>query len=124
MTVATARLEARCRQANAKSQHVPSPVPVPRSEIKLWPKIAAVFEMPVAEPQTICLTQHMADKGALWREITVKHKLKLIPYMDLVAWPFADYVFGADWDVMSEVTKSRLYGFQDRKSVVVGKECA
>jgi hypothetical protein len=68
----------------------------------LWPKIAAVFEMPVAEPQTICLTQHMADKGALWQEITVRHKLKRIPYMDLVAWPFADYVFGADWDVMSE----------------------
>jgi hypothetical protein len=33
--------------------------------------------------------------------------------MDLVAWPFADYVFGADWDVMSDVTKSRLYGFHD-----------
>ena len=79
----------------------------------LWPKIAAVFEMPVAEPQTICLTQHMADKDALWQEITVKHKLTRIPYMDLVAWPFADYVFGADWDVMSDVTKSRLYGFHD-----------
>jgi len=26
---------------------------------------------------------------------------------------FADYVFGADWDVMSDVTKSRLYGFHD-----------
>jgi hypothetical protein len=24
--------------------------------------------MPVAEPQTICLTQHMADKDALWQE--------------------------------------------------------
>ena len=79
----------------------------------LWPKIAAAFEMPAAEPQTICLTQHVADKGALWQEITVKHKLKRIPYTDLVAWPFADYVFGADWDVMSDVTKSRLYGFHD-----------
>ena len=36
-----------------------------------------------------------------------------IPYADLVSWPFADYVFGADWDVMSDVTKSRLYGFHD-----------
>jgi hypothetical protein len=33
--------------------------------------------------------------------------------MDLVAWPFADYVFGTDWDVMSDVTKSRLYSFHD-----------
>jgi len=30
----------------------------------LWPKIAAVFEIAVADPQTICLKQHMADKGA------------------------------------------------------------
>ena len=62
----------------------------------LWPKIAAVFEMSVADPQTICLTQHMADKGALWEEMTAKHKLRRVPYTDLVAWPFADYVFGAD----------------------------
>jgi nucleoside-diphosphate-sugar epimerase len=79
----------------------------------LWPKIAAVFEMAVADPQRICLTQYMADKGALWEEITDKYKLKRIPYSDLVAWPFADYVFGADWDVMSDVTKSRLFGFHD-----------
>ena len=29
-----------------------------------------------------------------------------------MAWPFADYVFACDWDVMSGVTKSRLHGFQ------------
>jgi hypothetical protein len=79
----------------------------------LWPKIAAVFEMAVADPQTICLTQHMADKGALWEEITAKYQLKRVPHTDLVAWPFADYVFGADWDIISDVTKSRLYGFHD-----------
>ena len=44
---------------------------------------------------------------------TARYKLKPVPYMDLVAWPFADYVFGAEWDVMSDVTKSRLYGFHD-----------
>jgi hypothetical protein len=75
----------------------------------LRPKIAAVFEIVAAEPQTICLTQHMADKGALWKEITAKYEFKRVFYADLVAWPFADYVLGADWDVMSDVTKSRLY---------------
>src|SRR5262245_55425845 len=53
----------------------------------LWPKIAAVFEMSVADPQTICLTQHMADKGPLWAEMTAKYELKRVPYTDLVAWP-------------------------------------
>jgi hypothetical protein len=79
----------------------------------LWPKIAAVFDMPVADPQTISLTQYMADKGTLWEDMTARYRLKRIPYSDLVAWPFADYVFGADWDIMSDVTKSRLYGFHD-----------
>jgi hypothetical protein len=58
-------------------------------------------------------TQHMADKGALWEEMTAKHELKQVSYTDLVAWPFADYVFGMEWDVMSDVTKCRVYGFQD-----------
>ena len=35
----------------------------------------------------------MADKAALWDEMSAKYKLKRVPYMDLVAWPFADYVF-------------------------------
>jgi hypothetical protein len=79
----------------------------------LWPKIADVFEMQVGDPETICLTQTMAEKIPLWEEMTTKYGLKRVRYTDLVAWPFADYVFGADWDIMSDVTKSRLYGFQD-----------
>ena len=79
----------------------------------VWPKIAAAFDMPIGDPETISLTQQMADKAALWEEMTRKHKLRPIPYADLAAWPFADYVFGADWDVMSDVTKSRLHGFHD-----------
>ena len=79
----------------------------------LWPKIADVFEMPVGDPQTISLTQHMADKAPLWEKMANRHRLARIPYADLVAWPFADYVFGSDWDIMSDVTKSRLHGFHD-----------
>ncbi len=79
----------------------------------LWPQIADVFQMPVGELQNISLTQHMADKGPLWAQISHRHGLKPIPYADLVAWPFADYVFGSDWDIMSDVTKARLHGFHD-----------
>jgi len=79
----------------------------------VWPKIAEVFDMPVAEPQTIDLTQHMSDKGPLWRSMIEKHGLRPIAYADLVSWPFADYVFASDWDVMSDVTKSRRFGFHD-----------
>jgi hypothetical protein len=37
--------------------------------------IGAVLEMAVADPQTISLPQCMADKGALWEEMTAKYKL-------------------------------------------------
>jgi nucleoside-diphosphate-sugar epimerase len=79
----------------------------------LWPKIAAVFEMPIGDPQIICLTEQMAEKASLWVEMAAKYGLKRINYTDLVAWPFADYVFAADWDIMSDVTKARLYGFHE-----------
>jgi hypothetical protein len=69
--------------------------------------------MQVGDPETICLTQQMAENSPLWEEMTTKYGLKSVMYTDLVAWPFADYVFGADWDIMSDVTKSRLYGFQE-----------
>ncbi len=79
----------------------------------VWPRIAEVFEMPTAEPQTVSLTQHMAGMGGLWRAMTEKYGLKPYAWRELVAWPFADYVFGCDWDVMSDVTKSRRFGFHD-----------
>ena len=79
----------------------------------VWPKIAAVFDMKVGEVQTISLTRHMADKAPLWERMANRYGLKRFDYDQLVAWPFADYVFGSDWDVMSDVTKSRQYGFDD-----------
>ena len=79
----------------------------------VWPKIAAVFDMPVAEPQTISLTAHMADKAPLWEHMVERHSLKRYRFEELVAWPFGDYVFACEWDVMSDVTKSRRHGFHD-----------
>lgn len=77
----------------------------------VWPGIAAVFGMEVADPQTISLAAHMADKAPLWEHMIRKHGLKPYRFEELVAWPFGDYVFGCDWDVMTDVTKSRLHGF-------------
>lgn len=79
----------------------------------VWPRIAEVFEMPVAEPQTISLVGHMADKAPLWDAMVQQHGLKPHRYQDIVAWPFGDYVFGCDWDVMTSTTKARQHGFHD-----------
>jgi nucleoside-diphosphate-sugar epimerase len=77
----------------------------------LWPKLAETFEMRTGDPQTVNLTAHMAEKEPLWRAMIQKYRLKPFSFAELVAWPFADYVFGCDWDVMSDVSKSRRFGF-------------
>ena len=79
----------------------------------LWPRFAEFFGLPYAAPQTISLTSMMADKEELWNALVEKHGLKPHRFADIAAWEFGDYVFGADWDVMSNVTKSRQHGFHD-----------
>ena len=79
----------------------------------LWPRFAAFFGLEPGPVQTIPLTDFMADKAPLWDEIVARHGLRPIPYADLVAWPFADYVFGCDWDVMTDTLKIRRAGFHD-----------
>ena len=79
----------------------------------LWPRIAELFGMPVGPVQTIRLTEFMSDKAPLWGDMQRRHGLEAIPYGDLVAWPFGDYVFGCDWDVMTDTLKIRRAGFQE-----------
>jgi nucleoside-diphosphate-sugar epimerase len=79
----------------------------------LWPRIAEAFDMPVGPVQTIRLAEFMTDKGPLWEDMQRRHELQPIPYQDLVAWPFGDYDFGCDWDVMTDTLKIRRAGFHE-----------
>ena len=79
----------------------------------LWPRIAGFFEMEVGPVNHISLTTMMADKGALWQELAAQHGLAPHDYAELAAWPFGDYVFASEWDVMSSTTKIRQAGFHD-----------
>ena len=79
----------------------------------LWPKIAAVFGMPAAGPEPLALAGFMADKAPLWDAMVKKHGLKPYRFDEVVAWPFGDYVFNCNWDVMTSVTKSRQHGFHE-----------
>jgi nucleoside-diphosphate-sugar epimerase len=79
----------------------------------LWPKIAAAFAMPAAEPQPLSLAGFMADMAPLWDAMVKRYGLRPYRFEEVVAWPFGDYVFNCNWDVMSNVTKSRLHGFHE-----------
>jgi nucleoside-diphosphate-sugar epimerase len=79
----------------------------------LWPRLAKFFGMELADPQTISLTDFMADKGPLWDSMVEKYGLQKIAYENIVAWPFADYIFNTGYDVMTDTSKIRLAGFHE-----------
>jgi nucleoside-diphosphate-sugar epimerase len=77
----------------------------------VWPAIARAFDMPAAAPQAHSLVEFMADKAPLWDAMVKRHGLEPYRFGEVVAWPFGDYVFNCDWDVMTSVTRSRQHGF-------------
>ncbi|MGD8195640.1 SDR family oxidoreductase [Herbiconiux sp. P18] len=79
----------------------------------MWPKIAAFFDLEVAPPLPLQLTEVMADKEALWNRMTERHGLIRTPYSDVSSWEFGDFVFGWDYDVIADTSKARRAGFHE-----------
>ncbi len=79
----------------------------------VWPQIAAMFDLPVADPIPTPLRSYMADKGPVWDAIVRKYNLRPIPYVQVSAWPFADVIFGLEYDNIVSTIKSRQAGFQE-----------
>jgi nucleoside-diphosphate-sugar epimerase len=77
----------------------------------LWPKIAAMFDMPCADPIPMPLATYMADKAPLWDRLVARHGLQAIPYNQLVSWPFGDFIFASGFDNISSTIKVRQAGF-------------
>ena len=79
----------------------------------MWPRIARMFGMEVADPVPTPLTVYMQDKAELWDRIVQKHNLQPIPYPQLVSWAFGDFIFNSGFDNISSTVKARRAGFQD-----------
>jgi nucleoside-diphosphate-sugar epimerase len=77
----------------------------------VWPKFARFFEMDCAPLRHISLTRMMADKGPVWDRIVERHGLQRNAYESIAAWPFGDYVFGCEYDIISDLGKARRLGF-------------
>jgi hypothetical protein len=61
--------------------------------------------------QTISLDTFMADKEPVWAEIRARHGLRDYALAQLTNWRFADFVFGCEYDQMSDMTKARNAGW-------------
>ena len=79
----------------------------------MWPRIARMFQMEVAEPVPTPLATYMADKAALWSDMTQKYQLQPIPYEQVVSWKFGDFIFNSEFDNITSTIKARRAGFPD-----------
>jgi nucleoside-diphosphate-sugar epimerase len=79
----------------------------------VWPRIAEFFKMGYASPQHLPLSQFMSDKEPLWNALVKKHDLLHYSFREAAAWPFGEAVFNLGYDVMSDTTKSRRFGFHE-----------
>lgn len=79
----------------------------------VWPKLAQFFEIPYASPQRLPLAQFMSDKEPLWNAMVRKYDLLDYTFQQAAAWPFAEAIFNIPYDVMSDTTKCRQFGFHE-----------
>lgn len=79
----------------------------------LWPGFARYFGMEVGPVRTVRLSQVMADKASVWKEIVEQHGLAEPDFSKAALWSYADFVFTPGWDIMSSTVKARAHGFQD-----------
>jgi nucleoside-diphosphate-sugar epimerase len=77
----------------------------------LWPRIARFFGMTDGGVQTIPLATFMADKEPLWATMREKYALAPHALAELTNWAFADFVFGCDYDQISDLTRIRQAGW-------------
>lgn len=79
----------------------------------LWPRIARMFAMDLADPVPFSLATYMSDKGPLWDSVVQKYGLQPIPYEQVASWPFGDFIFHSAFDNISSTIKARRAGFAE-----------
>lgn len=80
---------------------------------RLWAKVAESLDMQVASPQPFSLAKHMPGKAKDWERLASEHELSTLPYEKLVGWPFGDFVFNTEFDMISDMNKIRRAGFTE-----------
>jgi len=59
------------------------------------------------------LAVYMADKEPLWERIVAKYHLQPIPYRQIAAWEFGDFIFNSEFDNITSTIKARRAGFHE-----------
>ncbi len=77
----------------------------------VWPRLAAFFGLEPGPQRHFSLQEFMVDKANAWDRIVKRHGLRPYGFGEIAAWKFGDFVFSAEWDVISDCGKARRAGF-------------
>lgn len=77
----------------------------------MFPKIAGMFDMPLADPVPTPLVTYMTDKAPLWERMVERYGLRPTPYDAVASWAFGDFIFNSGFDNISSTIKARRAGF-------------
>ena len=79
----------------------------------LWPKLAEAFEMPVGTVRPMQLTECLAGRNSVWRDICENHQLQMPQIKEVANWAYADATLERHWDEILCHNKARRFGFLD-----------
>lgn len=80
---------------------------------RIWRDVAACFDMQVGDPQPFKLAAQMPLMKDAWQALAARHGLQDVDYEKLVAWPFGDFIFNTEFDMISDMGKIRRAGFTE-----------
>jgi nucleoside-diphosphate-sugar epimerase len=79
----------------------------------IWPRLAEFFNIAYAPPHRFPLAHFMSDKGPIWDAMVKKYNLLDYSFRDAASWQFGEAIFNLEYDVMSDTTKARRFGFHE-----------
>ncbi len=79
----------------------------------LWPQIAGDFGLRPGSPRNLKLADYMADKSDVWDRAIKRHGLRPTQLGTVALWPYGDYLFRPEWDIVSSMEKARGLGFDE-----------
>jgi nucleoside-diphosphate-sugar epimerase len=79
---------------------------------RIWTAVGEAFDLPVGPPLPLTLAKHMPLQKSLWDGL-MANAPSAPAYDEAVGWGFGDFVFGAAFDVVSDMGKIRRAGFNE-----------
>ena len=81
---------------------------------ELWPVFADFFGVMAGGPAGTKLGDYVQDKQEVWASLVRESSLEPVALASRVLWPYADYLFAPEWDIISGTSKAQRDGFAER----------